>query len=479
MKIPLQRYAGAVMASPVYGPPVIGRLKNGAPIYPIAGGDGTAPMLTADQVSDLVKVAVSDALKAVNTVDHADRPEAVKSVSFIPRHKLFPSLVKALVSAKNGRLDGFEREIHDAGRKLWYQKLGNSEQLEDGSVIWPRTPNELYQVLTEMGETKSADRVESAIKAMTEAVTYTLSGGTGGGILNPPEFLQGLFAYALAPRNALRRVPGVRVIPVTGSNIRLPRESTRAGASQAAEAGTLSSADATLAQQNITIEKQYAMRRWSSELGADSDPAFAAFLDATVIRDLDIQQDIQWLRGTGSTPQVTGILSYSSLTTSTAPVATSTNGDVLTFDDVMFAAYDLDAVNAEADFAIGHPRNIHTLRKTKDANGRYLMSFDGTPRGFGLARDAGGPDAILADFLPFFKTTNLTITQTVGTNTDCTTIIVGDSRQVLILERQGIELMLSPHVYFTTDELAVRAIGRSAIAILQPTAVTLLTGVRA
>ena len=438
-----------------------------------------APMLTADQVSDLVKVAVSDALKAVNTVDPAARPEAVKSVSIQPRRKLFPSLKTALLSASKGRLEGFERDFNDAARKLWYQNLGEREALEDGSVIWPRTPYEMLDVLHEMGETKSADRVEGAIKAMTEAVTYTLSGGTGGGILNVPEFRQDLFAYALSPRNALRRVPGVRVIPVTGSNIRLPRESTRAGASQASEAGTLSSADATLAQQNIVIEKQYAMRRWSGELGADSDPAFSAFLDATVVRDLDIQQDIQWLRGTGSTPQVTGVLSYSGLTTSTAPVATSTNGDVLTFDDAMYAAYDLDAVNAEADFAIGHPRNIHTLRKTKDANGRYLMSFDGTPRGFGIARDSGGPDAILADFLPFYKTTNLTITQTVGTSTDCTTIIVGDSRQVLILERQGIELMLSPHVYFTTDELAVRAIGRSAIAILQPTAVTLLTGVRA
>ena len=135
-------------------------------------------------------------------------------------------------------------------------------------------------------------------------------------------------------------------------------------------------------------------------------------------------------------------------------------------------------INANADFAIGNPRVINTLRKKKDANGRYLASFDGTPRGFGNANNPGGPDAIMADFLPFYKTTNLIRTQTVGTSTDCTTVIIGDSSQVLILERQGVELMASPHVYFTTDELAVRATARSAVAILQPTAVTLLTGVR-
>jgi HK97 family phage major capsid protein len=338
----------------------------------------------------------------------------------------------------------------------------------------------MLTVLREIGETKSADAVDHAIKAMTEVVTYTAGSGTAGGFFVPPQFLQEQFAYALSPHNALRRALGPGgVIPVVGHDIRLPRESSRAGASQQSEAGTLSSADATLSQQSITIEKQYAMRRWSSELGADSDPAFSVFLNKSVLRDLEIQQDIQWLRGTGSSPQIYGLVNYSGLTTSSAAVVAATNGASLTFDDVMDAGYDLDAVGANADFAIGHPRNINVLRKKKDTNGRYLMSFDGTPRGFGMANNPGGPDAILADFLPFYKTTNLVITQTVGSSTDCTTIIVGDSSQVFILERQGVELMLSPHVYFTTDELAVRATARSAVAILQPTAVTLLTGVRA
>ena len=440
---------------------------------------GDTPMLTVDQVSELVKGAVADAIKAVNTVAPEERPAAAKAApTILTRKQQFPNVKRALRGAMNGKLDGLERDMHDAGKAMWYQKLDDGDSIEASSVIWPRNPAEMLSVLREIGETKSADRVDSAIKAMTEALTVTVSGGTGGGLLTPPEFRQDLFAFALAPRNALRRVPGVRVIPVTGHDIRLPRETTRAGASQAAEAGTLSSADATLASQTIVIEKQYAMRRWSGELAADADPAFSVFLDATVVRDLEIQQDIQWLRGTGSTPQVTGIINYSGLTTSTAPCVTATNGASLTYDDFMTVAWDLDDVNAEADFAIGNPRVIHTLRQKKDANGRYLASFDGTPRGFGLARNAGGPDAILADFLPFYKTTNLIRTQTVGTSTDCTTVIVGDSRQVLILERQGVELMLSPHVYFTTDELAVRAIARSAVAILQPTAVSLLTGVR-
>src|SRR3990167_1031683 len=371
-------------------------------------------MLTVDQVSELVKGAVTEAFKAINTVAPEERPAAAKAApTILTRKQQFPNVKRALRGAMNGKLDGLERDMHDAGKAMWYQKLDDGDSIEASSVIWPRNPAEMLSVLREIGETKSADRVASAI----------------------------------APRNALRRVPGVRVIPVTGHDIRLPRETTRAGASQAAEAGTLSSADATLASQTIVIEKQYAMRRWSSELAADSDPAFSVFLNKTLLRDLDVQQDIQWLRGTGSTPQVVGLINYSGLTTSTAPVAVATNGASLTYDDFMDAAWDLDDINANADFAIGNPRVINTLRKKKDANGRYLASFDGTPRGFGNANNPGGPDAIMADFLPFYKTTNLIRTQTVGTSTDCTTVIIGDSSQVLILERQGVELMVSPHVY--------------------------------
>ena len=65
-----------------------------------------------------------------------------------------------------------------------------------------------------------------------------------------------------------------------------------------------------------------------------------------------------------------------------------------------------------------------------------------------------------------------------GRRLGCTTAILGASNQVLILERSGIEVAYSEHVYFTTDESAVRAIGRAAVAVLQPTAVETITGIR-
>ena len=439
---------------------------------------GDTPMLTADQVESLVANAVAAGIKAANTVDPEARPAAAKvaAPAFHKRRGL-PSFDRALKAAgtEDWSNAGFEKDVQTAARELWDPK--KDWGLSKYGVLWYKSAKEALDLFEYMGEreaTKELDRVDSAIKAMTESLTVSISGGTAGGLLVPPEFRQDLFAYALTPQVAVRRVPGVNVVQVNSNIVRFPRETTRAGASQAAEAGTLSSADATLAAQQIVIEKQYAFRRWSSELGSDAQPAFSAFLNQTVIRDLGVQQDIQFLRGTGSTPQITGLLNYSSLTTGPS---LGTNGRSVTHDDFIEAVYLLENANVtNPDFVIAHPRTLNTLRKSKDGVGRYQW----TPQGLPLAGGApGAPDLMVAGYLPAFKTTNLTITETAGSSTDCSTAIVGDSSQVFILERAGVEVAFSEHLYFNTDELAVRAISRSSLVLLQPAAVTLITGIRA
>lgn len=451
-----------------------------------------APALfTQEQVSALVRDAVTEGIKAANTVNPADRPAAPSSDTAIGapawvKRRSFPSLTRALKSARSGsfKTAGFELEVSNAAKSLWYGQAG--DDVAERSIVWPTTIEQAIQLFDHMGETKATrdlDRLEGAIKAvenssykaMGESGSYALTGGTSGGILVPPEFLQSLFSYALTPKVALRRVPGVRTLQVNSNNVRLPRESTRAGASQASEAGTLTAADAVLAQQSITIEKQYAFRRWSNELADDSNPSFMQFLGQTVVRDLALQQDSQYLEGTGSTPQIQGLIGYTGVTNPTLP--NGTNGGSPDFDTFHDAVYQLDLVNANCDFIITHPRTWNTLRKKKDSNGRYLMSPTGIPIGFGDMN--GNPRGLLLDYIPIFTTTNLSIARTVGGSTDCTTAVMGDSSQVVILERAGIEIGFSEHVYFTTDEMAVRAIARSAVAILQPAAVETLTGIRA
>lgn len=441
--------------------------------------------VTTDQLKELI----TEAVKAINPPDPAQVPgQSTKAVGAnvnLRRYNPFPSINRAVRAAKSGRFDdssSFERDFVMAAKQVFNYVGDNADGVGDQSVIWPANLEEARTVLAYMGErdaAKSLDQIDAAVKsidatkAMTEAVTATFTAGTAGGYLVPPQFLQSLFSYALTPRVALRQVPGINIVQVDSPTVFLPRETTRAGASQAAEAGTLTVQDATLGIQTVTIQKQFASRRWSNELANDSNPAFASFLSKTLGRDLAVQQDSQYLIGAGTGAQITGITGFSSTTTGPS---LGTNGRSLKNDDIIDAAYLLEAANSDANFMICHPRVINSLRKEKDNEGRYLVSTQ--PIAWVGAGTQSAPQKVVAGYLPVSTTTTLPITNTVGSSTDCTTVIIGDVSQLYIFERAGIEIMFSEHVYFATDELAVRAIARSSVGVLQPAAIELILGVR-
>jgi len=220
------------------------------------------PLLTSDQVTDLVKSAVADAIKAVNTVDPADRPAAgaVKEYpAFLRRHYGLPRLGVAMKASFDGQWrqsQAFERDLSQASSELFgYSASSDAEDrdpvLPDGgaaksyrSVIWPKSRDEMTDVLYALGEKKAAKeagdlaQIDAAIKAMAEASSP----------LVPTFYAQDKFQYALVSMTAVRRA-GVQSMPAPSNIISLPRESVAAGASLAAEAGTLSVQDPTLASQ--------------------------------------------------------------------------------------------------------------------------------------------------------------------------------------------------------------------------------------
>lgn len=436
--------------------------------------------LSADAVKDIVKDAVSEAVKAVNTVADEDRPASVKTVSVNKRAYGLPKVGIAMKGAFKGNFKNaeYEKDFSQAAAEVF-----GYGDLESGrSIVWPKSIDEAITVLEAMGESKHADLVTAA-KAMAEGTT------SGGGALVPPQYLQEAFAYALVPGIVVRNLPGVTVMPVrTGTTVYLPREDVRAGAASVAEAGSLSNQDVTFAQQSITLKKQYGYRVFSNELLADADPAWGQFITKTLMRDVALYQDAQYLEGAGTGNFITGFAAYGSTTTGPVPgtSAASTNGGTITLDNIMDAIYNLRAVNVEpqqgSGFFIMHPRTLNTLSKIKDTTGNYIVSnFQGynAPSVFGgQLPGSNGPKAMLAG-VPVYLTSQIGITNTVGTSTDCSNVYVGDASKVIVLERQGIELAFSDQVGFATDQSAYRAIGRSAIAVTQPTALEVIKGVRA
>jgi len=445
-----------------------------------------------DALTEVVKNATTEAVRAVNTVKEEDRPGAGgATVSSVNLRRYGPprlgNAMKGLFAGQWRRSQAFEHDLAQAAGEMFAFK--EVEGVDDGadpviaeygsvksnrSIVWPKTREEMYDVLYAMGEKPAAKNVadvDAAIKAMSEGTS-----GTSG--LVPIQYAQDRFAYALVSTIAVKQVPGIETMPVVSNLVILPSEQTRAGGSTALEAGLLTAQDATLTQQTITVKKQYGYRQYSNELLADATPAWMEFLANTLVRDVALVQDLQFIEGSGSTSNIQGIVGYSGLTTGASLGA---NGRSPTLDDFYDTQYALRLANAEPDFVICHPRVINSLGKLKDSTGNYLLSNRNgvnSPASFGTGLPGAAPKAVLLDTLPVWFSSQINIARTVGTSSDCTTAIVGKASQVLLLERQGIEIAYSEHVAFANDQSAARAIARSAIAILQPTAVATIAGIR-
>ena len=433
--------------------------------------------LTTEQLEALVTAAAQNgaeaAIRAVNTVDPAARPGGA-NVNL--RRPVKPSLGRAIRAAWRDNWKGceLERDFSQASRAIcdWPEP-------EPNSFVWPTSQVEALRVVEEADI--PAESPMMAVRAMAES-TLTLSYGneSGGGALTAPQYLPEEFVLSLQPGAIFRALPGVDAIPVRFQSVLIPRESAKATFSMAAEAGTLSAADPTFDSQALTIKKGYAYRQYSNELLADANPALDAYLTRTIARDVALGWDLQHLEGTGAGNNTYGLLNYSGITT-----AADLDGATPNVDNLYDLVYNLRVANAEPNAWVAHPRTLNTIGKLKDSTGRYLLNTDAMqppallPAAGASYTYPGYPVGRLLG-LPVFISGQISIAtaNTSATVTDCSWVGLGNFAFARILERQGVEIMVSPHVAFTTDQTAIRATSRRALALTQPTAFTVLKGVR-
>jgi len=508
--VPLAVYAAAAALGITVVEP-LGYRKDGSPIYPIKGGDGSAPAaveLTPEQlaanpaVQALLQASAEAAVRAVNTVNPDDRPAAgagapatrdySQAPAYLRARYAMPRVGNAMRAGARGSVRSseiFEWDFQQAAREVFeYDKAASVDEEQDPivlelgasgvrsyrSIVWPKTREEFADVLLQMGEKKHAEKINSALRAMGEATA-----GAGGALV-PTVYAQDKFAYALVSTTVIRQIPGIQTLNVPGFTVILPRESVAAGAASAAEAGALATQDPTFAQQTITIKKQYGYRVYSNELLADGNPDVNEFIANSLVRDVGLRQDIQFLEGDGTGSNITGFVAYAG---TTAGPSLGANGASPTFDHLFDFLYNLRLANVEPDFLAGHPRYLNSLSKLKDTSNNYLLS---NAAGYnapsimstGLAAAVSAPKAVLLGSYPVWFSSQINIARTVGTSSDCTDVYFGNRSNVVIVEAKGIEVAFSEHVAFANDQTAARAIGRSAIAVLQPAALGVMVGVR-
>lgn len=437
----------------------------------------------------VITETVDAAVRAANTVDDAARPPAGGApVSNVNLNRVQrPSLARGIRAIKRRSWKGaeLERDLSQATRALipWNVKTESTDPDDadtDGFTI-PISLDAYRMILEETGiKTPASEFGKYAARALGEG-TSALGSVTSGGALVPIQFLTDQFVLALTSAIVLRQMPDVTVVPVTSNIIELPRESAPAAASAVDQNATISPNDPTLALQEFVVRKQARLQLFGNELLSDSNPAINGVINKMLARDVALLQDAQYLEGSGSGVNVKGIRNYSGLTTSSW--AAATNGSAPGADDLIGMVFDIYTANANPSAFVMHPRTLRNILKLKDAGGRYLFTSYASWGGPRMNAIEGStltyPSKAVGDLngIPVYLSTQVLINETQGSSSAASHIIYGDFSKCLILERQAVDIFMSEHYAMNADQVAVRVTARSTVALTQPTAFAVATGI--
>lgn len=276
--------------------------------------------------------------------------------------------------------------------------------------------------------------------------------------------------------NVLR--PLCSSLNVTTTSIELDQITLGTTAGWTAELATKpESTSLTLASVTASIFTAAGLATISNQLLADSNPA----VDQLAVRDLAKRlvalEETAFLAGSG-TGQPLGILNTPGLLTQTQTVAgASASGGIL--DSVLDGIAQVQTNYGTPTAIVMHPRTWTVILKDKGSSGVYTYGSpsnatvnspllqQGRTVFTGPDRTLWGVPVILSNRVP----TNL------GGGTNESRIIIGDFSEALILDRQGITVDESPHVYFTSNQTVFRAEERVGFtAARQPHAFCIVGG---
>lgn len=292
--------------------------------------------------------------------------------------------------------------------------------------------------------------------ARSPEIKAALSEGTdsAGGFSIPtvvlPQFIDRL-------RSATRFIEaGAQTIMLDGMRTNIMRIATDPTAAWRAENAAVAESDPTFSALSFVPKSLAVLIKVSVELLQDSVNAAEA-LERALIGALSVELDRACLFGSGASNQPTGLF-----TSAGNSVSMGTNGAAPTnYDPFLDALYELELDNVrEATAAILHPRTARTLAKLKDTTNQPLAL----------------PPSIAN--LPRLSTTAIPIDQTQGTNSDASTVFVGDFRQAMLGIRQELVIQRLDQAFAGNLQVGFIASLRADVGFAQPNAFTKIIGVR-
>lgn len=274
----------------------------------------------------------------------------------------------------------------------------------------------------------------------------------------------GAFHDALRPQTVVLQM-NPRILDMESTELLLPGMSAGSTVYTPGEGATVTASTPSFQRIRLSARKYACRTVASSELLADSNPSAREIIAADHARQIAARLDKDMLQGNGPAG-MTGLRQLSSVTKTALGTG---NGAAATLDDVADLLYRLERDNANRGriFLVMHPRTWNALTKIQDLQDRYQLSPDPTAA---ASRSLFG--------VPVLTSSQISLTETVGTSSDCSYIIAVDADQLVVGRRKDVGVMYDPYSESATDEVVIQTTARYDFALLQGAAAQVLTGVR-
>ena len=233
-----------------------------------------------------------------------------------------------------------------------------------------------------------------------------------------------------------------------------------------------------LASVTANIYTAAGLARISNQLLQDSNPAVDQLITTDLAKRIVALEETAFLYGSGVN-QPLGILETPGVGAVTLENAEDPSAEGGLLDKILEAIAEVQQNWGQPSAIAMHPRTWTTILRSRDAVGHYTIAprqiytagYDPeTPRTYidGPQQTLFGVEVALSNRIP----TNL------GSTGNQSRVIVGDFTEALILDRQGITIDESPHVYFTSNATVFRAESRVGFtAARSPLAFSVIGGV--
>ena len=307
--------------------------------------------------------------------------------------------------------------------------------------------------------TKGFEGLNSEGKAMTEGTN-----SQGGYLVRPQVERQIVQARELD--NVLRGL--CSKLNVTTNSIQLDQIGLTTTAGWVAElAQKPESTGMTLATVTASVFTAAGLATISNQLLADSNPAVDGLVTADLAKRLVALEEAAFIAGSG-TGQPLGILNTPGI--GATPLTSTDVIDLL--DAILDAVAEVETDHGAPTAILMHPRTWTRILKSRDAQGAFYIDPTG-----GVQDPRTGVRGPVKSLWGYPVVTSNRIPTNLGTGTNESRVIVGDFREALILDRQGITVDESSHVYFTTNQTVFRAEQRVGFtAARTPTAFNVVGG---